>query len=312
MTRLAVLCSGQGGQGPGMFDAIADAPQAGPVFARAARALGGQDPRRLVSEAQDRIHENAVAQILCATVAMAWWAILAPHVGKPLAVAGYSAGELPAWGVAGVLDVDEVFRLVELRAEAMDRASVADAGLGAVKGLPRKDIDALCQRHGVYVAIVVGPFHFVLGGMREALAKALGEADAHGASRCERLPVRVPSHTPLLSAAASDFAEDLRHAVGAPENMRDVRLVSGLDGSRIRDMESGKSKLAAQIAATVEWSRVMDALRAAGTQTFLELGPGSALSNMAGEFAPELPSRSTAQFRTIEGVRMWLQEGTRG
>jgi [acyl-carrier-protein] S-malonyltransferase len=105
MSGIAILCSGQGYQGADMFDLLADAPEAGPVFKRARLVLDGQDPRELVRRAtNDALHADKVGQILCCTQAIAAWAALSAMVPRPLVVAGYSVGELAAWGVAGLLD----------------------------------------------------------------------------------------------------------------------------------------------------------------------------------------------------------------
>src|SRR5277367_3202525 len=117
MGGLAILCSGQGCQGPDMFDLLSDAPEAAPVFERARTALDGEDPRELVRCAtSDALHSDKIGQVLCCTRAMAAWAVLAVKVPRPLVVAGYSVGELAAWGVAGLLDYDGVFDLVVQRA----------------------------------------------------------------------------------------------------------------------------------------------------------------------------------------------------
>jgi [acyl-carrier-protein] S-malonyltransferase len=56
---MAILCSGQGYQGAGMFDLLADAPEADQVFEAAKSALDGRDPRRLVREASnDDLHAH--------------------------------------------------------------------------------------------------------------------------------------------------------------------------------------------------------------------------------------------------------------
>jgi [acyl-carrier-protein] S-malonyltransferase len=102
---VAILCSGQGYQDAGMFDLLADAPAATPVFEAAKLVLDGKDPRQLVREASsDDLHADKIGQILCCTQAMAAWAVLSAKTPRPLVVAGYSVGELAAWGVAGLLD----------------------------------------------------------------------------------------------------------------------------------------------------------------------------------------------------------------
>jgi [acyl-carrier-protein] S-malonyltransferase len=44
----------------------------------------------------------------------------------------------------------------------------------------------------------------------------------------------------------------------------------------------------------------------AGASTFLELGPGRALSEMATGAYPAIPARSLEEFSTLTGVRTWL------
>ena len=56
-----------------------------------------------------------------------------------LIVAGYSVGEVAAWGVAGLLGATDTLDLVARRAEAMDAASPPGDGLLFVRGLSRDD-----------------------------------------------------------------------------------------------------------------------------------------------------------------------------
>jgi [acyl-carrier-protein] S-malonyltransferase len=206
MSGIAVLCSGQGYQGAGMFDLLADAPEAGPVFQRARLALDGGDPREFVRRAtNDALHADKVGQILCCTQAMAAWAVLGAKVPRPLVVAGYSVGELAAWGVAGLLDYEGVLDLVVQRAAAMDEATTEAAGLVAIRGLKRAALDPICKAHGAYVAIVNGEDQLLVGGTRNSLDAVIHDAQAAGAEHTTILPVAIASHTPLL-ANASDHA----------------------------------------------------------------------------------------------------------
>ena len=149
MSGIAVLCSGQGYQGADMFDLLADAPEAGPVFKRARLILDGQEPRELVRRAtNDTLHADKVGQILCCTQAMAAWAVVSAKVRRPLVVAGYSVGELAAWGVAGLLDYEGVLDLAVQRAAAMDAATTQPSGLAAIRGLKRAALDPICRTHG--------------------------------------------------------------------------------------------------------------------------------------------------------------------
>jgi [acyl-carrier-protein] S-malonyltransferase len=148
MSGMAILCSGQGYQGAGMFDLLADAPGASPVFEAAKFVLDGKGPRQLVREASNNdLHADKIGQILCCTQAMAAWAVLSAKVPRPLVVAGYSVGELAAWGVAGLLDYEDVLDLAVQRATAMDAATTQRSGLVAVRGLGRTALDVICRTH---------------------------------------------------------------------------------------------------------------------------------------------------------------------
>ncbi|PTE11235.1 hypothetical protein C9427_06705 [Mesorhizobium helmanticense] len=290
-----------------MFDLVAFEPAAAPVFAAAARALGGRDTRDLVREGDGIIQRNDVAQVLCCTAALAAWAIVGPSAPRPLIIAGYSAGEVPAWAVAGVMDASIAFDLVARRASFMDEATREPYGLAAIVGLPRDVVDGLCRAHGLDVAIVNGPLHVIVGGRVAELRPALTDATARGATRAAILPIHVASHTPALEAATEQFGGLLRETVANARLPRDVRLISGIDGMPVRSIADGLVKLAAQVSTTIDWAACMDACRASRPTRVLELGPGDALARMMTEFEPGIPARSAADFRSITGLRRWME-----
>lgn len=305
---IAILCSGQGTQHSGMFDLVAQAPEAQPILEAARDVLGGKDPRQFVREADAAtLFSNRVGQILCCTQALAAWAIVRPHLPGTTVLAGYSVGELAAWGCAGLLEPEQVLQLAILRAEAMDAAGGGDTGLEAIIGLNQARVEELCRLHEAHVAIVNGEDFFVVGGRKETLEIMRDEAKAAGATCATLLRVAVASHTPLLAEASRRFGEVLAR-MNLPElPSPGVRLLSGVDGDVVFDVRAGRRKLAAQISQTLHWSACLDGCRAAGAETVLELGPGYALAGMARQMFPDAPIRSVDDFRTPAGVVAWLQ-----
>ena len=82
-----------------------------------------------MAEATDGdLHANATAQVLCCVQALAVWAVLKPKLDARLVVAGYSVGEVAAWGVAGAFDPACVLHVVARRAALMDEATDEPAG----------------------------------------------------------------------------------------------------------------------------------------------------------------------------------------
>ena len=304
---LAILCSGQGPQHPGMFDLTGDAPAAAAAFAHAAGLLGGRDARSIVrTEDDDALHENRLGQVLCTLQPLAVAAALDGFGSARLIFAGYSVGEIPAWAMAGLFEPSTALDLAAKRADAMDAASYPGEGLLFVRGLAKSAIDALCARHGVAVAIVNPGDAVVLGGAGTALDGVAGEARRLGAARVVRIGVKVASHTPRLAGASAAFRRDLDGVPVARELPATRRLLSGVDATPVLDVRSGLDKLAAQISRTVRWSECLSACVEAGATAFLECGPGRALAEMASATYPSIPCRSVEDFRTLDGLSGWL------
>jgi [acyl-carrier-protein] S-malonyltransferase len=199
-------------------------------------------------------------QILCCTQALAAWASLGTVRSARAVIAGYSIGELAAWGCAGAFDELSILRLAQRRATVMDAAAPNDSGLAVITGLRRPVIEPILARHALSIAIVNDVDSFTVGGPRTPLRAACEEAAARGAKRTVTLPVTVPSHTPLLSEATEQFRVTLREA--SPRLPRaGYRLLSGIDGETVLDIETGIDKLTRQISTTIDWplaSRVAD------------------------------------------------------
>ncbi|MBO4227304.1 malonate decarboxylase subunit epsilon [Bradyrhizobium neotropicale] len=304
---LAILCSGQGRQHRDMFALTGDAPEAARLFAHAAMLLGGRDPREIVRSASaEALHHNRIGQILCTLQALAAASVLRAQMPDRLIVAGYSVGEVAAWGVAGLMGMTDTLDLVARRAEAMDVATLPGDGMVFVRGLPRDAIDGLCERHEAEVAIVNPGDAFILGGSRTALNALADDAKAMNAARVVDVPVEVASHTRRLAKASAEFRDRLSHAAVTVLPTSGVRLLSGIDAAPVIDVQTGLDKLAAQISQTVQWADCLQACIESEATVFLELGPGRALSEMVAGAYRDVPTRSLDDFRTLDGVRGWV------
>ncbi len=116
---LGVLCPGQGDQSPGMFELVSGEPEAQSILALYKRLAGGT--------AED-LHLNKVAQPLLCAFQLSVWRVLQKDLPEPRAFAGYSLGELSAYGCAGVLAPEELVKLAQHRAAAMDEAYPSPGG----------------------------------------------------------------------------------------------------------------------------------------------------------------------------------------
>lgn len=307
MSGLAILCPGQGHQHGAMFDlALGDAR--GAEFARRAGAAAGVDLVATARRGGDATFENAVAQPLVCAAVLATWAALRDAVTPPRVVAGYSLGELAAYGCAGALAVEDVVALAAWRAALMDAAAPPGTGLVALRGLPLARAEALAAEVGAEIAIVNGPDHCVAGGPADALERLAERARDAGARTVQRLRISVPAHTRLLAAAEAPLAAAL---AASPLADPAIPVLAGVTGAPVRTRAEAIATLSAQVARRIEWGHCLAAAAELGCSVFLELGPGTALSRMAVEAVPGASARSVCDFRSLDGVARWVDAALR-
>lgn len=301
--RLAILCPGQGAQHAGMFDLARMDPGASGLLDE----WFGDPQLALVLRASVESEErfaNRIAQPSIVAATLATWTALRSRLPEPALVAGYSIGELSAYGVAGALDPDDAVRLAIERARLMD--ACLEGGLAqamvALSGMPDGSTEALLARFGYYAAIITGDDALVAGGPA-AQGEALAQAALAAGGRATLLPVAVASHTPLLQAAVEPFAALLEsQRWSAPV----FPVLSGILAEQVIDAKKAMRELPRQIAEPILWRECMDACGEAGVTVALELGPGAALARMLQARHPGIACRSVSEFRSLDGIHSWL------
>ena len=294
--RIAILFSGQGGQQPEHLERLK--AEADPELA-AALALAVPE---LWQGGGAALSCNRLAQPLIFGYQMMLWRQL--QIPKPICVAGYSLGEMTACCVAGAFPAKAGVALCAERARLMDAAFPEPAGLLAIIGLNRRQVEEVAHRHGLHLSIVNGQNHMVLGGSKAALAEAEVSTLALGATRTVILAVTTPSHTPLLAEAGAGFRQIL-----ANQNLGGrlaFPVLSAVDGRAAYTPSAALAALSRQIDTTLDWAACLENLLEMQPDRVLEIGPGNALARMLEERAPGLPVRATGDFRSVEGIHNWL------
>lgn len=303
--RLAILCPGQGGQHPGMFDlALSDPPTAAACAGWGVEQASGLAPHAL-PHAAEALHDNRVAQPLVVAATLAMWHALRPALPTPALAAGYSIGELAAYGVAGALTPADTIALAAQRAALMDGCVAPERpqGMLAVSGIDEAALRACLPAGALYVAIETGAANFIVAGLRDALTTLRNALESRG-MHATPLPVAVASHTPLMHAAAGNFGPLLEAAAWSEPQFT---LLAGVSANPVRSRDEALQALTGQIEATLRWAACMDAIAEANVTVALELGPGAALSRMLRERHPHIDTRSASEFRTLDGLRAWLR-----
>ena len=278
MEKTAFLFSGQGAQFPGMMKEHYDSvPGARRVFDVADSTLERSISALCFEGAQEELNltHNTQPCVLAADLAAYEAALAAGYT--PDGVAGFSLGEYAALVAAGCIPLEDVFPLVQLRADAMqDAVPVGRGSMAAVMKVSSDEVEALCSEVEGYVvcANYNSPAQTVVSGEADAVDALMKLCKTHKV-RAMKLPVSAPFHCDLMAPAA----EKLREAISLLA-LSDPRLpvYMNVDASPIDSADGLAPKMVAQAKSPVRWRQTLERMRDDGFTRFLECGPGTTLS----------------------------------
>ncbi len=235
--------------------------------------------------------DTALAQPALAAASLAGLEVLDELGVTAIAATGHSLGELVALSWAGSFDAPALLRIAGARGRAM--AELGEPG-GAMAGLaagPAEVAELLARLGGEELVITGynGPRQTVVAGPRPAVEAVLAAAREKG-WRATVLEVSHAFHTPRMAPAALALVDALRaEAIAAPPSAT-RRVCSTVTGNWLTAADDPRALLERQVTSPVRFSEALTAA-AREVDLFLEVGPGSILSDLARQVAavPALP-----------------------
>lgn len=280
----AFVFPGQGSQSVGMLAALAAAePLVQETFAEASAVLGYDLWQLCQSGPEEQLGATERTQPAMLTAGVATWRVWRKHGGPlPAAMAGHSLGEYSALVCSGALDFRSAVALVQFRGQAMQAAVPAGQGaMAAILGLDDRDVEAACaeaaQGDVVQAANFNSPGQVVIAGASGAVDRAIEVAKTKGAKRAIKLPVSVPSHSPLMQPAADRLAPRLQQTTFGKAEVADLYTV---DVRKHGDADSIRKALVEQVVKPVRWTETIRAMLASGVRVVVECGPGRVLTGL--------------------------------
>jgi [acyl-carrier-protein] S-malonyltransferase len=273
---IAWMFPGQGSQKPGMAAAVLELPGAGQRFEQASELLG-RDLQAIIAGTAEGdltdLNDTRNTQPALFVVESLLVDGLKAQGRRADLVAGHSLGELVALYAADVFDAAKGLRLIKTRSELM--AGAGGGAMTAVMGFDRTELEALvAATEGVVIANDNSSAQVVLSGTPAAVASVSSQITC---KRTVPLAVSGAFHSPFMAEAAAVFAAELEAVPFADAR---IPVLSNTDPTPATSGAVLRERLRNQMTTGVRWRETMEAFRAAGIDTTVEIGPGTVLSGL--------------------------------
>ena len=301
---LALIFPGQGSQAIGMGSALAESDaRAAAVFATADEVLGFSLSRLMREGPEDELTatKNAQPAILAHSVAVL--RVVEDELGPVAFAAGHSLGEFSAHVAAATVRFEDALAVVRLRGELMFRAGQERPGtMAAILGLSDDEVESVCEAVDAGVCV---PANFnasgqvVISGDIDGVKQAMERAQAAGARRVVLLNVSGAFHSSLMAPAA-DGLRDKLESIDFQDPAYPV--FSNVTARPVTSGSEARKLLVEQLTSPVRWSASVAAMVDAGTDRFLEIGPGSVLRGLNRRITKGVPCRSIGEPEHLESL----------
>ena len=174
--------------------------------------------------------------------------------------------------------------------------------MAAILGLSDEEVEAVCAEVDAGICV---PANFnangqvVVSGDIAGVEQGMERAADAGARRVVRLNVSGAFHSPLMEPAADGLRDKLESI-----DFQDPRypVFSNVTARPVTSGSEARKLLVEQLTSPVRWSASVGAMVDAGTDRFLELGPGSVLRGLNRRNAKGVPCSSIGEPEDLESL----------
>ena len=284
------------------YDLYRSAPEAHQIFDLADDVLDIDIKSFCFNGPAESLKQTAVTQPAIFAHSIAALEVIKSRGLHPDLVAGHSVGELAALVAAGVMRVEDGFRVVSVRGHAMQVAGkIRPGSMAAVLGLDDDVMIRLCDDLSssghVTTANFNCPGQVVLSGEENAIDEALEKAKTLGAKRAVLLPVGGAFHSALMQPAVTALTDILEDV---PFVRAQIPVIPNVTAEPTRDPDLLKDLLIEQIISPVRWTESMQRLIEEGMTEALEVGPGNVLKGLMRRIDRNMLVREAGTLEAIE------------
>lgn len=273
------LFSGQGSQYVGMGKDFSEIPELKSIIDTGSNILERDLMSILTEIPQEELSRTINAQPAIMTVSLM---ALKAAIQKGFTfdgVAGHSLGEYAAMQASGMITLEDSFRLIKARAEAMDESARETKGaMSAIMKISPETVADVCDKAKNYVSAVNynSPVQTVIAGTPEGVAE-VSEIFKEMKARVVPLNVAGAFHSKLMQKASEKFYETAKTITfKKPE----VKYYSNVTGGELTDFSDMPALLAKHIVSPVKFTSELMTMQKDGATKFVEFGAGKTLTGL--------------------------------
>ncbi|WP_160679678.1 ACP S-malonyltransferase [Clostridium sp. C8-1-8] len=279
--KIALLFSGQGAQYVGMGKELYDNyDSAKRVFEKADEVLGISLREICFEGPETELNKTENTQPAILTTSIAALKVIEEKGIKYDVVAGLSLGEYSAHVAAGTINFDDAVTLVKKRGSYMQEAVPLGVGaMSAVLGMDAEALNACVEESKEFGIVEVAnyncPGQIVIAGEKDAVEKCGVLLAEKGAKKVIPLTVSGPFHTSMMKPASEKLSVELDNVKLSQFN---TPIISNVNAEYVNSSDEVKALLVNQVMSSVKWEESIRLMIKDGVDTFIEVGPGRALS----------------------------------
>lgn len=295
----AFLFAGQGSQYVGMGKALLEAnPEFSYLYGTASEVLGKDMKDICFNSELEELSKTVNSQPAIMLTSLLCFEVAKKNGITFDGVAGHSLGEYASMVASGMLSLEDGFKVIKARAEAMDKAK---GGLMyAILKASVEDITKVCQDTDGYVVPVNynSPVQTVIAGEDDAVLKAVDTLTSMKA-RCVKLNVSSAFHSDIMKPCAEEFYNSIKDVEFKNPT---IKFYSNVLGKELTDFSDMPSLLKQHMISAVHFTDELNCMANDGFDTFIELGPNKVLTGLVKKTLKGATALNIEDLATLEST----------
>lgn len=295
----AFLFAGQGSQYVGMGKALLEAnPEFSYLYDTASEVLGKDMKDICFNSELEELSKTVNSQPAIMLTSLLCFKVAKKNGITFDGVAGHSLGEYASMVASGMLSLEDGFKVIKARAEAMDKAK---GGLMyAILKASVEDITKVCQDTDGYVVPVNynSPVQTVIAGENDAVLKAVDNLTSMKA-RCVKLNVSSAFHSDIMKPCAEEFYNSIKDVEFKNPT---IKFYSNVLGKELTDFSDMPSLLKQHMISAIHFTDELNCMANDGFDTFIELGPNKVLTGLVKKTLKGATALNIEDLATLEST----------